>query len=76
MFSLSVDYQSVDAFRILPTYTEGGLMTISTIAFIFNVGALIYMIYSSVKYKRNPLKQEININTKYYKKSLQDNNLA
>jgi hypothetical protein len=75
VFSLAVDYQSVDEFRIIPTYTESALNTVSIIAFIFNVGAFVYMIYTSIKSKKNPLKQEIYTDTKYYQKSVEQNNL-
>jgi hypothetical protein len=75
MFSLSVDYQSYDAFRILPTYTESGLLTVSLIAFIFNVGALLFLLYRIIKTKKNPFKEEIYTDTGYYKKSIQVNEL-
>ncbi|MCT4541944.1 MAG: DUF5692 family protein [Vallitalea sp.] len=75
MFALSVNYQSVNAFRILPTYTESGLLTVSIIAFIFNIGALVFMVYTIVKSNKNPLKEEIYTDTKYYKKSIQVNQL-
>jgi hypothetical protein len=75
VFSLAVDYQSVDVFRIIPTYTESALYTVSIIAFIFNVGAFVFMIYTSIKAKKNPLKQEIYTDTKYYQKSIEQNNL-
>ncbi len=75
MFSLSVDFQQSKYFQVLPTYSEGALMTISTISFLFNVGVFAYMIYTIIKYKKNPLKEEIYTHTNYYKKSLIANNL-
>lgn len=75
MFSLSVDFQSASYFKILPTYKESLLMGISVFSFIFNVGVLAFMIYTIVKSKRNPLKEEIYTHTNYYKKSLIENNL-
>lgn len=75
MFSLSVDFQSTSYFKILPTYKENLLMGISVFSFIFNVGVLAFMIYTIVKSKRNPLKEEIYTHTNYYKKSLIENNL-
>ncbi len=75
MFSLSVDFQQSEYFQILPTYNESGLMTISIIAFLFNVGVFTYMIYTIIRDRKNPLKEEIYSNTKYYKKSLIANNL-
>jgi len=75
MFSLSVDYQQSQYFQILPTYTESGMMTISVISFVFNLGVFAYMMYTIVKHKKNPLKEEIYSNTNYYKKSALANNL-
>ena len=75
MFSLSIDYQQSKYFQILPTYNEGGLMTISIISLIFNVGVFAYMMYVIVRDRKNPLKEEIYCHTNYYKKSLLANNL-
>lgn len=75
MFSLSFDYQKNEAFQILPTYNEFWLYTISIIAFVFNLGVFTYIIYTSIKRKKNPLKEEVLTHTKYYKKALQENNL-
>jgi hypothetical protein len=75
MFSLSIDYQQSEYFQILPTYNESWLTTISIIAFIFNVGVFAYMVYTIIKNKKNPLKEEIYSHTSYYKKSILANNL-
>ena len=75
MFSLSVDYQKSEVFQILPTYTEFWLYTISIIAFVFNAGVFAYIIYTSVKRNKNPLKEEVLTHTKYYKKAIKENNL-
>jgi len=75
MFSLSFDYQKNEGFQILPTYDEFWLYTISIIAFVFNLGVFTYIIYTSIKRKKNPLKEEVLTHTKYYKKALQENNL-
>lgn len=76
MFSLSVDFQGSQYFRILPTYTETSLMTISVMSFAFNVGMFLFMLYTIKKYKKNPLKEDIYPHTKYYKKTLEINNLT
>ncbi len=76
MFSLSVDYQKSEFFQVIPTYNEGVLMTISVIAFIFNMGVFAYMIYTIIKNKKNPLKEEIYTHTNYYKESMKGNNLV
>jgi hypothetical protein len=75
MFALSLDYQAYDAFKITPTYSEGALYSISIVAFVFNVGALVFMIYKIAKTKRNPLKEELCTDLKYYKKTMEENNL-
>ncbi len=76
MFSLSVDFQASSYFSILPTYTRGGLMTVSIISFAFNLGVFAYMIYTMRKYKVNPYTQEIYTHTESYKKTLVANNLV
>lgn len=75
MCSLTIDYQHSEYFQILPTYSRGGLMTISMISILFNVGVFAYMIYIIVKDRKNPLKEEIYSHTNYYKKSMLVNNL-
>lgn len=75
MFSLSVDFQRSEFFRIIPIYKESNLMTISVISFAFNVGMVLFMIYTIRKHKKNPLKEDIYVDTKYYKKTMEVNNL-
>ena len=75
MFSLSVDYQQAAYFKILPTYQESLLMGLSVFSFIFNLGVFLFMVYTMVKRKKNPLKEEIYTHTSYYKKSIVANNL-
>ncbi|MTI69793.1 MAG: hypothetical protein FH751_06000 [Firmicutes bacterium] len=75
MFSLSVNYQNTEYFQVFPTYNVSMLMTISILAFIFNVGVFGYMVYTIIKNKKNPLKEEIYTHTSYYKKSILANNL-
>lgn len=75
MFSLSVDFQKSELFRIIPIYTEGNLMTISIISFVFNLAMFLFMIYTIRKHKKNPLKDDIYVNTKYYQKTMKANNL-
>jgi hypothetical protein len=75
MFSLSVDFQSVSYFKVLPTYDQRLLMGISVIAFLFNLGVFAYMVQTMAKYKKNPLKEEIYAHTHYYKKSVEANYL-
>jgi len=75
MFSLSFDYQASAWFQILPTYTESGMMMISLVAFAFNIGAFFYMGYVMIRDKKNPLKEELYTNLKYYKSSCKANHL-
>lgn len=75
MFSLSVDFQSASYFKVLPTYTETGLMTLSTVSFVFNVGVFAYMLYTMYKRKVNPVTQEIYAHTSSYKKTVIANSL-
>lgn len=75
MFSLSVDFQSASYFKVLPTYQENLLMGISVFSFIFNMGVFAFMIYTMIKGKKNPLKEEIYTHTDYYKKTVVANNL-
>ncbi len=49
------------------SHNPAAYWTLSIIAFVFNVGLFIYHIYRIVKYKRNPLTQEIYFDTKEYK---------
>lgn len=75
MFSLSFDYQASSWFQILPTYTENGMMTISVMALVCNLGAFAYMMFVIVRDKKNPLKEELYTGTKYYQNSCQVNGL-
>ena len=75
MFSLSVDFQSASYFKILPVYTENLMLGLSVVSLVFNFGVFAYMIQSIVKYKRNPLKEELFTHTKAYQKNITANNL-
>lgn len=75
MFSLTIDYQASSLFQIVPVYKTSMWASISIISFTFNLCFLAYMIYTVIKGKRNPLKEEIFVHTKYYKKTIKANNL-
>ncbi|MCK8060742.1 MULTISPECIES: DUF5692 family protein [unclassified Fusibacter] len=75
MFSLSVDYQASPLFQVVPVYKQSMWWTVSLISFTFNMGVLAYMIYTMIKYKRNPLKEALYTHTSYYQKTLEDNHL-
>lgn len=76
MFALSVDYQQVAAFGIAPTYTRSGLMTVSIASIVINIAFLAYVVYTIIKKRRNPLKAEIFTDSRYYQRSIQDNQLG
>lgn len=75
MFSLSVDFQSTSYFKILPVYNENVLMGLSVVSLGFNLAVFAYMVQTIMKYKRNPLKQELFQETKAYQKTIAANQL-
>lgn len=75
MFALSFEYMKSPLFQFTPTYNQAGLMILSVLAFVFNLGVFIYMIYKIAVTRRNPLKEELYTDTRYYKKSIEANNL-
>lgn len=75
MFSLSVDFQSTSYFKILPVYNENVLMGLSVVSLGFNMAVFAYMVQTIVKYKRNPLTQELFKETKAYQKTIAANQL-
>lgn len=75
LFSLSFDFQASEYFKIVPVYKESMWMLISVVSFVFNIGVFVYMIYTMRKNKKNPLKEEIYIETGYYKDIMKENNL-
>lgn len=75
MFSLSVDFQKSDYFKILPTYNQSFLMGLSILSFVFNAAFFGFMVYTILSDRKNPLKQEIFENTRYYQQSIKENNI-
>lgn len=75
MFSLAFDYQSVHAFNITATYNPVAWTVLSALALIINLAVFIYEIYVIVKYKRNPLKEEMFTHLNAYKENLEANGL-
>ncbi|MGL5978250.1 MAG: DUF5692 family protein [Erysipelotrichaceae bacterium] len=76
MFSLSVDFQQWTVFQIVPTYTESVLWGIGIVSIVFNLGVLIYMLYTIKTQKKNPFKEDVYTETKAYQKNLEANNLV
>lgn len=66
IFSLTLDYQSSELFQIVPVYKPVMWQTVSIISLAFNLGVFAVMIYTIVKNKKNPLKEEIYGHTGYY----------
>lgn len=75
MFSLAFDYQAFEGFSTVASYNPAAWTALSSIALIFNVGVFIYEIMVIVKYKRNPLKEEMYTHLKSYKENIKVNNL-
>ena len=75
MFSLSFDFQKSEYFKILPVYSINGMYAISIISLVFNLGVFINMVYVILRDKKNPITEEIYVDTKSYKKNLLVNNL-
>lgn len=76
MFSLSVDFQNFAYFSVLPTYSENVLFGLSLASLTINIGVFAVMVYTIMKHKINPIKQEIYIHTPYYKKTMEQSKLA
>lgn len=70
MFSLSVDFQANALFSIKPIYTQTNLLSLSIVSILINLGVLAFMVYTLLRYKRNPLKEEIYAHTGYYKQTM------
>ena len=75
MFSLAVDYQAMPALSITATYNPNAWTVLSAVALAFNFGVFVYEVYRIVKYKRNPLKQEMFTALKAYRLNLEANGL-
>lgn len=75
MFSLSVNYAESPMFAIASTHNPNALMTLSILSLIANMGVFIYEVYTVVKTKRNPLKEEMYTHLESYKKNLSNNGL-
>ncbi len=75
MFSLAVDYSAFGSFQITASYDTRAWLAMSIISLIINVLVFAYEIYVIVKRKRNPLKQEMFVDTISYKRNMLANNL-
>ncbi len=75
MFSLAFDYQAMPIFGITATYNPTAWFALSAASLVVNAAAFIYIVYRSVKFKRNPYTKDIFAETKSYEKNLEANNL-
>jgi len=75
MFSLSLDYQTHTVFQTVPVMKEGAWGAVSIVSFTFNILVFGYLVYTMITKKKNPYKEEILVDTKYYKETLVANNL-
>lgn len=75
MFSLAVDYQAMEMFSITATYNPTAWTALSAIALVANIAVFIYEIIAIKRTHRNPLKEELYTDNKWYKKNLAANNL-
>lgn len=75
MFSLSFDFMKSEYFQIIPTYKESMWMAVVIISFVVNLGLFVYMIYTIVRDKKKPLKDELYSHTNAYMKNIGVNNL-
>lgn len=75
MFSLSMNYAGSPMFAITSTHNPNALMTLSVLSLVANVAVFVYEIYTIIKTKRNPLKEEMYIHLESYKKNISSNGL-
>ncbi len=76
MFTLTFPtYATTKYFDIVSTHNAAPKYFLSILALVFNVGVLVYEIYTIKKTKRNPFKQELYTDRDDYKEALQANNL-
>ena len=75
MFSLAFDYSTWGSFKITASFDHRAWLLLSIIALVANVAVFAYEVYVIVKYKRNPLKQEMFTHLNCYKNNLAANGL-
>jgi len=76
MFTLTFpNYSNTEYFNIVPTHSVAPLYFLSILAIVANVGVLVYEIKTIINTKRNPLKEELYVDTAAYKEVITANNL-
>ena len=69
-------FASTSQFAVQSANNPKALLVISILSLAANVAVLIFEIKTVLKYKRNVLKQEVFVNSKFYTDVLKDNGLA
>ncbi|MBI9100104.1 MAG: hypothetical protein JEY91_16600 [Spirochaetaceae bacterium] len=73
MFAMTIPaFQDTTKFAVKSSHNTTALFTVSLIALLANIALIIYHVYRIVKYKRNPLKDEIYKEIKAYQTVLED----
>ncbi len=77
MFTLTIPaFASTSQFAVASANNETALLVISILSLVSNLGVLVYEIITIKKHKRNVFKQDVYVNSKFYKDALIDNDLA
>lgn len=77
MFTLTFPmYATTKYFDIVTTHDAAPKYVLAVISILFNVGVLAYEVYTIYKTKRNPLKEELYVDTVSYQCVLEKNNLT
>ncbi len=76
MFTLTFpNYANTQYFDIVSTHAIAPKYLLAILALVFNLAVLGYEIKTIIKTKRNPLKEELYVDTKAYKDNVTANNL-
>lgn len=68
MFTMCFPYfTDFSKYAVKSSHSETALWTVSALALAINVAVLVYQVYRMAKAKRNPLREEIYVDTKAYK---------
>ncbi|MEG0568872.1 MAG: DUF5692 family protein [Erysipelotrichales bacterium] len=74
MFTMSFPaFVGESKFAVQSTHSDTALMTVSALALAINVAVLIYQVYKIVKFKKNPLKDEIHSDLKAFQEVVTEN---
>lgn len=76
MFSLTVDYSSLPLFQIVSTQSDLPKIILAGAALAANVMVAVYEIIVIKRTKRNPVHEDIFVDTKFYQDNLKANQLT